>query len=88
MSPSPLPRLWLSFLRPFLTDYSTDCFAKRRNPPAQPFFCLYAASLSLSLSHTKPLQHPPTRRGIIVDVMVESADKFVDFMGKTTKAKV
>ncbi|CAM9853770.1 unnamed protein product, partial [Ectocarpus fasciculatus] len=32
-------------------------------------------------------KHPPTRRGIIVDVMVESADKFVDFMGKTTKAK-
>ncbi len=33
-------------------------------------------------------QHPPTRRGIIVDVMVESGDKFVEFMGKTTKAKV
>ncbi|CBN76982.1 glyoxalase family protein [Ectocarpus siliculosus] len=32
-------------------------------------------------------KHPPTRRGIIVNVMVESADKFVDFMGKTTKAK-
>lgn len=31
---------------------------------------------------------PPTRRGIIVDLMVESADKFVDFMGKTTKGKV
>ncbi|CAN0428393.1 unnamed protein product, partial [Ectocarpus sp. 12 AP-2014] len=34
-----------------------------------------------------PLQHPPTRRGIIVNVMVESADKFVDFMGKAAKAK-
>ncbi|CAM9877474.1 unnamed protein product, partial [Ectocarpus sp. 13 AM-2016] len=32
-------------------------------------------------------QHPPTRRGIIVNVMVESADKFVDFMGKAAKAK-
>ncbi|CAM9720687.1 unnamed protein product [Ectocarpus sp. 6 AP-2014] len=32
-------------------------------------------------------KHPPTRRGIIVDVMVESADKFVDFMGKAAKAK-
>lgn len=35
-----------------------------------------------------PTQNPPTRRGIIVDVMVESADKFVDFMGMTTKARV
>lgn len=33
-------------------------------------------------------QHPPTRRGIIVNVMVGSADEFVDFMAKTTKAKV